>query len=147
VPERRSGNVQGLGESGDPDGIDLALARKQDPRRLHQVVTTVGAARPERDSAHGIGDVLVEAREEAETVLSGKVHASADAAAGYRHAACLAAERGIALVHRHRQAAFGQLVRRAESAHPAAEDRYRLLRWHGFGLSLPRRLIVSIAAA
>jgi hypothetical protein len=146
VEQRQKGGpeiVQGLRKSGDPDRIDLALARKQDPRGLHEVIATVGAAHPERDSAHGIGDVLVEPREEAETVLSRKIHASANAATGYRHAARLAAESGIALVHRYRKAAFGQLMRRAESAHPAAEDRYRLLRWHGYDLLLLKQLIIA----
>ena len=135
--------IQSLGKSGDPERIDLTLARKQDPRGLYQVVATVGAARPKRDSTHGIGDVLVEPREEAETVLSGKVLASAHTPAGYRQAASLAAEGGVALVNRHRKTPFRQLVRRAQSAHAAAEDRYRMFSWHGDVLSLPERSMIS----
>jgi hypothetical protein len=87
------------------------------------------AARPERYSPHRVGDVLVEPGEEAEAVLRGKIEAPLRAAACDRQAPCLAAERRVALEHGDPEAPFGKLLRGAESADSAAQDRHRGFRF------------------
>ena len=69
--------------------------------------------------------MVVEAGEEAEAVLAGQVAAAARRGAGDRDAARLAAER-VALVDGDLEAALGELVRRGEAGHAAAEDGDRL---------------------
>ena len=116
-------------DEGDPDGIDFARTRQQDPGGQHEVVGAVRAMVAERDPAHRVGDVLVEAREEAEAVLSRKVLTAAGASAWDRHASRFAAERGLALVDGDREPALGQFVRGAEAADAAAQYRNGVLRW------------------
>ena len=107
----------------DPYGVELAGAREQDSRRLHEIVGAVPAAVAERDPPHRVGDVLVETGEEAEAVLSGQVLPSPRAGAGDRHAPGLAAEGGLPLVHGNREAALRQFVGGAEPADSATQDR------------------------
>jgi hypothetical protein len=66
--------------------------------------------------------VVVEAGKEAEAVLAGERAAPAGGGPRDRDAARLAAER-LALVDVDAEASFGQLVRRGQAGHAAAEDR------------------------
>ena len=126
--------VKSFRESGDPDGVDLARPGEQDPGGLHEVVGATRPAVAERDPAHRVGDVLVEAREEAEAVLSREVLPSPGARAGNRHAPRLAAERGLPLVDGDGEPALGQFVGGAEAADAATQYRDSVLRWHGLRL-------------
>lgn len=76
----------------------------------------------EGDPAHGVRQVPVEAREEAEAVLAGKRLAVTRSGPGDVHGAGLAAESVVVLVDRDLVAAFGEFVGRAEAGDPAAED-------------------------
>ena len=64
----------------------------------------------EGDAPHGVGQVVVEAGDEAEAVLPGQGLAAARAAVGHVHAAGLAAQ-GVVFVDRDPEAAFGEFVR------------------------------------
>ena len=64
--------------TGHPRDLRPPRARQHHPGRQRQVVVCV-AVRPIRNAAHGIGDVLVEARKEAESVFPGKIGAPARA--------------------------------------------------------------------
>lgn len=77
----------------------------------------------EGDAAHGVRQVPVEAREEAEAVLPGQGPAAARAGSRYVHRARLAAEHVVVLVDGDGVAAFGEFVGDAESGDAAAEDR------------------------
>jgi hypothetical protein len=95
--------------------------REQDARRRYEVVGGRPAA--VRDPRHRVGQVAVEAREEAEAVLGRQVGPPAGARSGHRHRARLAAEGVARLVHGDVESALGELVRGAQPAHPAAQDR------------------------
>ncbi len=86
-------------------------------------------------AAHGVDDVLIEAREEPEPVLAGQpvldrchagirplVAARALAVVDYGNAAGLASRDGAALEHGNLETALNQLVRGTHSGHAAAED-------------------------
>ena len=79
------------------------------------------AASGERDASHRVGDVVVEAGEEPEPVLTGQVRPPSDAGAGNGDAAGLAAER-LAFDDRDLEPALDQLVGRRQPSHPATED-------------------------
>ena len=78
----------------------------------------------DRDPAHRVREVTVEAREEAEAVLARQVGAPVLARAGVRDAARLAAQRVAHLVDRDLEPALGQLVGGAQARHPAAQHRH-----------------------
>src|SRR5690606_29173010 len=78
------------------------------------------AAAGQRDAAHGVRQVLVEAREEPEAVLSGKVLAASGPGVRHGDAAVLAAPR-LAFVDGDLEPALGELLGGGEPAHPAAE--------------------------
>ena len=105
------------------DQIDrmAAEAGQLAARRVDQVVGD-GARRPVRNPAHRVGDVTVEAREEAEPVLAGQILAAVLAGARQREAAGLAAGDGEQLVDLDVEAALDQLVGGAEAGDAAAED-------------------------
>ncbi len=126
--ERGPEIVQRFREARDPHRVDPARAGKEDSRGLHEVVRAARAAIAERDSAHRVDDVFVEAREETEPVLAGQILASAGARTRDRHAPRFAAERGLPFVDGDREPALGQFVGGAETADAATEHGNRLIR-------------------
>jgi len=101
-----------------------ALAGDHHHLRADEVVDHALPA-PSRDARHGVGQVAVEAREEAEPVLGGDVGPPIRPRAGEWEAARLAAEPRAALVHAGRESAVDELVRGAQAADAAAEHRDR----------------------
>ncbi len=90
-------------------------------RRVDEVVRD-GSGRPVRDPAHRVGDVTVEAGEEAEPVFAGQVLAAVLARPRHRKAPRLAAGNRKELVDLDVEVALDQLVGGAEARDAAAED-------------------------
>ena len=90
-------------------------------RRVDQVVDDRSGG-PVWDPAHGVGDVAVEAGEEAEAVFAGQVAAAVLARPGHREAPGLAAWDGKQLVDLDVEAALDQFMGGAEAGDAAAED-------------------------
>ena len=131
-----------------PRGDDLVGATglgEQNPGRADEVVAHGPAL--ERDSPHRVGQVAVEAGEEAKAVLARQVRPAAGARAGHRHAARLAAGSVALLMDGDVEAPLGQLVSSAEARNAAAEDRDR---GHaaklddGAGAGQPRRVAPAV---
>src|SRR5439155_1487918 len=74
-----------------------AVAREAHARRHREVVPDAVGVPGERDPPHRVGDVVIEAREEAEAMLAGQVPPPVARRPGDGDRACLAAER-LALV-------------------------------------------------
>jgi len=100
--------------------------RHEDSRRSDEVARHAVGAAGDRDAAHRVGQVAVEARKEAKAVLGGQVGAAAGARARDGHAARLATQVRPRLVDGHLEAALGELVGRAQARDAAAEDRHRI---------------------
>src|ERR1700730_14005266 len=94
-----------------------------------------GPGRPVRNSAHGIGHVTVEAREETKAMFAGQIFAAVPARSGYGKASRFAAWNWKELVDLDVKLALDQLMGRAKPRDAAAEDED--LRIHG-SLAPPR---------
>lgn len=104
----------GEGAQGQPKAGAAGVAGEQRLGAVAQVaVDPVGVA-AERDPAHRVGQVAVEAGEEPEAVLARQRPAAALAGARHVHAAGLATEHRVVLVDRHRVAAQGEFMGRAQ---------------------------------
>ena len=124
-PVRRPRLVR-VGRDAEDRAVGAALrARRLRLVRLDEVVPDAVRVAGERDPAHRVRHVVVEAGEEAEAVLARQRLAPARGGAGHRDAARLAAER-LALVDVHAEAALDELVRGREARHAAAEDGHPL---------------------
>ena len=77
-----------------------------------------------RDPAHRVGDVSIEAREEAEAVLGRQVGATVHPRARHRQAPRLAPGNRPALEHHHVEPTLGQLVGGGQPGHAAAQHRH-----------------------
>ena len=109
------------GRTGDQiDGM-ASVAVQLAARRVDEVVGD-GARRPVRDPGHRVGDVPVEAREEAKPVLARQVLAAVCAGLRYRKAPRLTPGNRQQLVDFHVEAALDQFVGRAQPRDAAAED-------------------------
>ena len=104
-----------------------AVAREAHARRRREVVPDAVGVPGERDAPHRVGDVVIEAREEAEAVLAGQVPPPVARRPGDGDRACLAAQR-LALVDGDVEAALGELVGGGQPGDAAAEDGDRRLR-------------------
>ena len=110
---------------GGDELVGAVLAREHHPVGGHQLVEDVMAGPRAGDALHRVGQVAVEAREEAEAVLGRQVVAPVGARSAHAVAARLAAEARAALVDGDREAALGQLVRGRQTGDAAPEDRDR----------------------
>ena len=108
-------------ETGEPGDLGLPGPRQEHARRHGEIVERV-AMGAVGCPAHGVGDVLVETGEEPEPVLARKRVAAVPARIRHGNAASLAAQHRLAFVHVHGEPAFRQLMRRAETGNPSAQN-------------------------
>ena len=99
----------------------LALVRPGDHHAGGRRQPVEHAAAGGRDPAHRVGDVAIEAREEAEPVLGRQVGATVHPSAGHGQAPCLTPGYRPGLQHDHVEPALGQLVGRSQAGHTPAQ--------------------------
>src|SRR5215470_20214057 len=123
--ERYDPILWSLRDAGCEDNGLLSRARNVDARRFHEVVKYAGIPCV-RNALHGVGQVPIKSGEKAEAMLSRQVLAPIFSRAGNGDASRFAAEYFPALVNRHGEPGLDEFVRRAQSSHAPAENRYRL---------------------
>ncbi|MEY9993424.1 hypothetical protein ABIE67_005456 [Streptomyces sp. V4I8] len=127
VADPAEGEVAGAGRGGDAAEREVQVgaaagAGEQGLGAADEVVVDAVRVAGDRDAAHGVRQVPVEAGEEAEAVLGGEVGAAAGRRARDGHRARLAAEGVVVLVDGDGVAAFGEFVGGAQAGDSASQD-------------------------
>ena len=115
LPER-------AGEVGRADDLRTASAGHLHPASRHQVREHTIALAPERDPAHRVRDVAIEAREEAKAVLAGQITAPVRPRPRHRHAPRFPSGGRAGFEDHDLEIALRELVRRAHPGDPASEN-------------------------